>query len=38
MQKTVGRIFQAVGVRRQSYAIRRLKSLGMFRKSGVSKA
>ena len=37
MQKTAGRIFQAVGVRRQSYAMRRPKSLGMFRKGGVSK-
>ena len=37
MQKTAGRIFQAVGVRRQSYAMRSPKSLGMFRKGGVSK-
>ena len=37
MQKTTGRLFQAVGVRRQSYAMRRPKSLGMFRKGGVSK-
>lgn len=37
MQKTTGRLSQAVGVRRQSYAMRRPKSLGMFRKGGVSK-